>query len=170
MDVTEWLFGSSPELQKKNTGTKQQRQFGNQLIQMLQQMSGQGGGFNSAQQYNNNLLQNGPEAFQQFSAPHMEQFQNRVLPQIAERFAGAGALSSSGFGQALGGATSDFQSQLAQMFSQMQQQAASQNYGLFNSMSQTGLNYQPFAYHEKQGSVGAVIPIAAGAAQGLTGG
>ena len=99
----------------------------------------------------------------------MQQFNEQVLPQIAERFGGMGALSSSGFGQALGGAASGLQSQLAQLFSQMQQQAVGQEYGQFNNLSQQGLNYQPFAYQNEKGNTGIFGPLAAGIGYGVGG-
>lgn len=165
--IMDWIFGSAPQLKKKPTGTPQQQQFGGQdLISMLQQMMQQGGGLQQANQYDQSLLGQGPEAFEKFSQPYLQQFNEQMLPQIAERFAGMGALSSSGFGQALGGAASNLQSQLAQLFSQLQGQAAGRQQGQFQNLSQIGLGYNPFAYHEKQGSVGAAIPILTGLAQG----
>lgn len=159
--VSDWLWGGAPELKKKATGSAEQQQFGSQdIIAWLQQAMNQGGGYQQANQYDQNLLGNGPEAFNQFSQPYMQQFEEQMLPQIAERFAGNGALSSSGFGQALGGAASGLQAQLAQLFSQMQAQAAGRQQNNFQNMSQVGLNYQPFAYHEKQGSQGFVAPFA----------
>jgi hypothetical protein len=158
--IEEWLWGSTPELQKKATGTKQQMQFGGQdIISMLQQMMQGGGGLNLANQYDQSFLNGGQEAYNQFAAPYMQQFEEQLLPQIAERFAGGGALSSSGFGQALGGAASGFQANLAQLFSQLQGQAAQRQQGQFQNLSQIGLGYSPFAYHEKAGSVGAMIPL-----------
>jgi hypothetical protein len=179
MDLKDWLFGSGPDLKKKPTGTQAQQQFGgNDLIQLLQQMMGQGGGLNSANQYDQGLLQGNQgqpgSAYDQFSSPYLQQFQEQVLPQIAERFAGQGALSSSGFGQTLGGAGAGLQSQLAQLFSQLQGQASGRQQNQFQNLSQIGLGYSPFAYHEKQGTTGFVAPYltatAQGAAQGLTSG
>lgn len=175
----EWLFGSSPQLRQKATGTAQQQQFGGQdLIGFLQSLMGQGGGLNAANSYDQGLLGQGPEAFNQFAQPYLQQFEEQMLPQIAERFAGQGALSSSGFGQSLGGAASGFQAQLAQLFSQMQAQAAGRQQNQFQGLSGIGLGYQPFAYHEKQGSTGFVAPFltsvasaaAGGYAQGAAGG
>ena len=118
-------------------------------------MGGQNGGYGLANQYYNNLLgENQSQAFDQFSAPYLQQFQEQMLPQIAERFAGAGALSSSGFGQALGGAASGLQAQLAKLFSDLQSQAAGQQYGQYNQLSQMGLNYEPFQYTKNKGSKG----------------
>jgi hypothetical protein len=165
--VQEWLFGSSPKIQKKATGTAAQQQFGGQdLMSLLQQMMGQGGGLQQANQYDQSLLGNGQEAFNQFSAPYLQQFQEQILPMIAERFAGGGALSSSGFGQAVGGAGAGLQSNLAQLFSQLQGQAAGRQQGQFQNLSQIGLGYSPFAYHEKQGTTGFAAPFLTGLASG----
>ena len=171
---SEWLFGSPDKLKKIDTGTKQQQGLHNNILAQAMGMSQGGGGYDLANQYFNNLLGgNQQEAFNQFSQPYMQQFEEQMLPQIAERFAGAGALSSSGFGQSLGGAASGLQSQLAQLFSQLQGQAAQQQYGQYNQLSQTGLNYQPFAYQKQAGSQGFLPSILAGvgtAAAGPIGG
>ena len=167
--IGDWLFGSGPKIEQKATGTQAQMQFGgNDLINYLQQMMGQGGGLNAANQYDQSLLSG--NGFEQFSAPYLQQFQEQIMPQIAERFAGGGALSSSGFGQALGGAATGLQSQLAQLFSQLQGQASGRQQGQFHNLSQTGLGYSPFAYHEKQGTQGLVAPLLTGAASAFSGG
>ncbi len=166
---SDWLFGSPDKLKKVPTGTPQQQQFHGDILNQLKQMLGQGGGYNLAQQHNQNILGNGPEALNQFSEPYLQQFQEQILPMIAENFAGKGALSSSGFGQALGGAGAGLQSQLAQLFSQLQQQSAQGEYNQFNQLGNQGLNYQPFAYQNKQGSGGILGPLATGLGYGLGG-
>lgn len=162
--VGNFAFGTSPQLQKVSTGTNQQQQFGGKdLISLLQSMMGQGGGFNAANQYDQSLLQGGPgqqgNAYDQFSQPYLQQFNEQILPSIAERFARMGALSSSGFGQSLGGAASGLQSSLAQLFSQLQGQASGRQQGQFQNLSQIGLGYSPFAYNEKQGTQSALGPL-----------
>jgi hypothetical protein len=160
---SEWLFGSPDKLKKIPTGTKEQQGLHNSILGQAMGMQGGGGGYDLAQNYFNNFLgDNQQQAFDQFSQPYLQQFQEQMLPQIAERFAGMGALSSSGFGQSLGGAASGLQSQLAQLFSQLQSQAAGQQYNQYNQLSQTGLNYQPFAYQQKQGSGGMLAPLLGG--------
>lgn len=160
---SEWLFGGPDKLKKVATGTKEQQGLHNNILSQAMGLSQQGGGYDLAQQYYNNLLGgNQQEAFDQFSSPYLQQFQEQMLPQIAERFAGAGSLSSSGFGQSLGGAASGLQSQLAQLFSELQRQAAGQQYNQYNQLSQTGLNYEPFAYQQKQGSGGMLAPFLGG--------
>ena len=167
---SEWLFGSPDKLKKVATGTEQQQGLHNNILGQASSMQGQGGGYNLANEYFNNLLGgNQQHAFDQFSQPYLQQFQEQLLPQIAERFAGAGALSSSGFGQALGGAASGLQAQLAQLFSQLQSQAAGQQYNQYNQLSQTGLNYQPFAYNKQQGSSGFLAPLLGGLGTAVAG-
>jgi len=167
---SDWLFGSPDKLKKLATGTDQQTQFGgHDIISMLQQMMQQGGGLDLANQHDKNLLGQGPEAFNQFSAPYLQQFQEQILPKIAERFAGGGALSSSGFAQSLGGASAGLQANLAQLFSELQGQAAGRQQGQFQNLSQTGLNYQPFAYEQQKGSSGMLAPLATGITTALAG-
>lgn len=169
-NFSEWLFGGPDKLKKIPTGTPEQQGLHNSIIGQAMGMQGEGGGYNLAQNYFNKLLGgNQQEAFDQFSQPYLQQFQEQMLPQIAERFAGAGALSSSGFGQALGGASSGLQAQLAQLFSQLQGQAAGQQYNQYNQLSQQGLNYQPFAYNKQQGSGGFLGPLLGGIGTGLSG-
>jgi hypothetical protein len=168
-DFMDWLVGSPDKLKKIDTGTKEQQQFGGKdLINWLQQEMQQGGGFDLANQHDKNLL-NGPDAFNNFAAPYLQQFQEQILPQIAERFAGGGALSSSGFGQALSSGASSLQANLAQLFSELQGQAAGRQQGQFQNLSNTGLNYQPFAYEKQQGSAGVLGPLATGLTTALAG-
>lgn len=165
---SEFLFGSPDKMKKVATGSKEQQGLHNNILSQAMQMSN-GGGYSQAQDYYNSLLQPGNEAFQNFASPFMNQFQEQTLPQIAERFAGAGALSSSGFGQALGGAGAGLQAQLAQLFAQLQSQAAGAQTNQYNQLSQTGLNYQPFAYQQQQGSSGFLGPLATGVGTALGG-
>lgn len=167
---SEWLFGKPEKLKKIPTGSQEQQNLHSNILSQALGLSQGGGGYDLAQQYFNNFLgPNQEEAYNQFSSPYLQQFQEQLLPQIAERFAGAGALSSSGFGQALGGAASGLQAQLAQLFSQLQSQAAGQQYNQFNQLSQQGLNYQPFAYNQKQGSSGMLAPLLGGLATAVGG-
>ncbi|NJL55093.1 hypothetical protein HC928_07810 [bacterium] len=93
----------------------------------LQRLLG-GGGIESSPLYQqgssylSNLLQGGEGAFKQFEAPAMRQFQEQIIPQIAEGFSGlgAGAQSSSAFQQALGSAAADLSERLAKMRGEMQ--------------------------------------------------
>jgi hypothetical protein len=158
----DWLFGSPDQLNKVPSGTPQQEQLHNQVLSQAMGMTQGQGGYNQAQDYYKNLFQPGNKAYEQFSAPYMNQFEEQILPQIAERFAGAGALSSSGFGQAVGGAGAGLQAKLAQLFASLQNQAAEHQTNQFNQLSQTGLNYQPFQYEQQEGSQGFLGPLLGG--------
>jgi len=167
---SDWLFGSKDKLKKVPTGSPEQQGLHNDILSQAMGMSQQGGGYDLAQQYFNSLLGgNQQQAFDQFSSPYLQQFEEQMLPQIAERFAGMGALSSSGFGQALGGASSGLQSQLAQLFSQLQGQSAGQQYNQYNQLSQQGLGYQPFAYNKQRGSTGFLAPLLGGIGTSMAG-
>ena len=93
-----------PGLKKIPTMSKPQEGLQNQILQMLQGQLGQGGSFGQAQNYLQNLLSGSPESMQAFQAPAMRQFNEQIVPGLAERFSGlgAGAQSSSAFQQALG--------------------------------------------------------------------
>jgi hypothetical protein len=159
-NFSEWLFGSPDKLKKIATGTKEQEALHNNILSQAMGLSQ--GGYQNAQDYYNSLFQPGNQAYENFAAPYMNQFEEQLLPRIAEQYAGAGALSSSGFGQALGGAGAGLQSQLAQLFAQLQAQAAGAQTNQYNQLSQTGLNHQPFAYQQKQGSGGLAAPLLGG--------
>lgn len=159
MGLGSFLFGSKDKISKKQTYTPQQMQFLNQLLGALGGgQSGQGGNFLD---YYSNLLGGGEGQgdFENFAEPYRQQFQNETIPMLAERFAGAGgssaggmsgALSSSGFGQSLGSAGSNFNAQLAQLFAGLRQNAAGQMSGLAG----LGLGAQPFAFQQKPATPG----------------
>jgi len=166
---SEWLFGGPDKLQKIATGTPQQEGLHNNILSQAMGLSEQGGGYQNAQNYYNSLFSPGNEAYENFSSPYINQFEEQILPQIAERFAGAGALSSSGFAQALGGAGAGLQSQLAQLFAQLQSQAAGAQTNQYNQLAQTGLNHQQFAYNQRPGSAGFLGSTLGSAASALGG-
>jgi len=129
------LFGSESEMQP----------FNQQSLQaLLQMLSGEGIEGNKLYGAGSNFLQNllsgSPEAYQAFEAPLYQNFEQRIAPQIAERFAsmgtGGGASSSSGLQQALAQAGRGLQTDIGALRGGLQLQALGQ-----------GLNYaqQPFA-------------------------
>lgn len=83
--------------------------------------------FQQGSNYLQNLLSGSPEAFQSFEAPFMRQFQEQIIPQLAERFSGVGARNSSGFQQALGQAGAGLSENLASLRSGLQMQALPQS-------------------------------------------
>ena len=108
-----------------------QKNFFKQLLGSLQGQSTniqQSPLFQQGSSFLQNLLSGSPEASAAFEAPYMRQFQEQVIPGLAERFAGmgAGAQSSSAFNQALGAAGAGLQEQLAALRGNLGLQAAGQ--------------------------------------------
>jgi len=159
------LFGGGGDKMKKVSNfDRNQKNFFNQYAQQAQQ--GLGG-----QQEIMGLLQSmldpNSDFFKNFENQQMTQFNEQTIPRLAEQFAGGaqgGALSSSGFGQALGGAASGLQSNLAAGKSGMIMQALQQLLNQYNQQTNTVLGAQPFDYINKQGGGG----FGSGLSQGLS--
>jgi hypothetical protein len=166
----EWLFGKEASTEQKSFQTPQQQQLFNQLLGGL---GGQGGGGNQALQYLQQYLNpNQQEGFQQFAQPYQQQFERNILPRILQPWgAGAegGALSSSGFAQALGGASSDFMNQLEQQYSQRGMQSSQTLLSLLQNL----LGQQTFGFQQNQASPGlfgsAINAFAGGVGKGFGG-
>lgn len=152
--IFDFLFGSGDKLKKVETMTKEQKGALSGLLSQLRGMAAPQGAYGLAQSRLQELLMGTPEAYQQFEAPYLRQFQEQTLPQIAERFAGAGALGSSGFGQSLGAAGAGLQENLAQMRSQAQMGALQSALGQYQNLASLGLGAQPFGYQRQIGSAG----------------
>jgi len=100
-----------------------------------------------------------------YEAPAMRQFQQEILPMIAERFSGmgAGAQSSSAFQQALGGAGAGLAENLAMQRAQLQNQGL----GQLGSLLGYGLGAQPFQWQQMGGQQGIGEAMAPGFGIGL---
>ena len=144
---------------------KQFEQYTPEQQELLKQILGQvgpegqlGKGYGQSLSYLQELLDPSSEAQQRFADPYMKQFDQETIPGLGERYAGGGALggglSSSGFGQAIGGAGANLQTQLASLKSQLQQGAAQNIMGQYNNMTQQGLGAQPFGYTYQPGGGG----------------
>lgn len=104
--------GKKGKATQYETKTPQQKQYLNSIL------AGQGGvGSTKLHQQGSSILEdllsNDPEAVKRFQAPYMRHFHEQVLPQIAERYAGLGGLSSSAFRQSLGQAAGGLEENLA---------------------------------------------------------
>jgi hypothetical protein len=168
--IWDTLFGSQGKTEKLPTMNPQQLEQLQQIMQMLSPEGKLGQGQAMSLDRLMEMLDPSSEAQQRFADPYMQQFEQQTVPGLAERFAGAGAtggaLSSSGFGQALGGAGAGLQSQLAGLKSQLQQSAMKDLMGQYQNLSQTAMGAQPFAYQQQPGQQGLVQ----GALQGWAGG
>jgi hypothetical protein len=131
------------------------------LQQLLGSISGQSGNIqqNPLYQAGGNYLQKilGGDT-SQFEGPLMRQFNEQIIPGLAERFSGAGAgsQSSSAFQQALGGAGADLTERLGALRGGLQMQAAPQALGyaqqpFTNLQNLLGIKTQGFVPKQKSG-------------------
>lgn len=139
--LSDIFLGRRDKLQQMPTMTPEQQQA---LSRVLTQGLETNPLYQQGSSYLQQLLSGSPEAFSAFEAPYMRQFQEEIIPSIAERFGGIGGLSSSGFQQTLGRAGSGLQEQLAALRSGLQQQAA-----------QTALPYSQAPYSNLLSALGA---------------
>lgn len=150
--------GSGDKLNKIPTKTKSQQALLNQLLGMISPNGQLGGAYNQGIGLQQQLMNPNSEAVQQFTQPYMDQFNNQIVPQLAERFAGMGAmgggLSSSGFGQSLSAAGGQLQNQLSALKAGLGQQAAQSLMGQYNNMANLGLGTDSFAYQQQAPSMG----------------
>jgi hypothetical protein len=128
---------------------KMQKGIYNRLGQQTNQLGGQGGGYEQALGLLQQYLNPQSDAYKNFEAPYRQEFEQQTVPRLAEQFAGmgaqGGALSSSGFGQALGAAGANLQTNLAQMKSQLQRQSIGDIINQYNRLSGSVLSAQPFS-------------------------
>ncbi len=144
----------------------------NQLPLQEQQVSaaqneGAGGAFGDSADYWRKVLSDDPSIMEEFSKPEMRKFNEEIIPDIAERYAGmgSGGLSSSGFRNATVNAGTDLQERLGALRSNLRQNAAS---NLYNAGQGALGNYSKdvMTQAETQGAgsgfaqtVGALAPI-----------
>lgn len=146
--ITRFLFGDKDQNIQQTLLDQGQQNLQNNVTQGLQGggVYGQGAqSYNAGQGYLNNLYSQSPDAFARLSDPYMRQFNQQVVPGLAERFsaAGEGGRHSSGFNQAIGAAGANLSSQLASMFENLR----SQNLG-------QALNYAQLPFQQAQSAIG----------------
>jgi len=118
------MFGEkkvSPEYEKISRYSPEQEAYINQIANRL------GVPTDRLFDYIQDLLSDDPKALERFSAPAMRQFQEQIIPDIAEQFAGRGVTpyQSSAFQRSLGEAGAGLSERLAAMREQLRPQAAS---------------------------------------------
>lgn len=98
---------------------------------LQQAAQGRGGAFQNASNYYSDLLNDDSETFNQMQAPEMRRYNEQIVPDLAEQFAGmgSGGMSSSGFRNAAVGAGTDLSERLGAIRANLRQQGAQ---GLMN--------------------------------------
>lgn len=159
MALMDFLFGSKGSMKQLPAMSGGQQQVQQQILQLLQGLGGQGGGVPSSIDLLKRMLD--PGSNQEFEDRYRQQYEEEVEPQLAERYAGAGALSSSGFGQALGAGRRGLERDLAGLSSQRQTGAAGSLMDLFSSLLGQHQNRDTFAYQQTPPTTG-FLPSALG--------
>ena len=122
-------------------------------------------------QYLQGLLNPESEAYQAMEKPYMQRFQQEIVPGLAERFAGAGAmgggLSSSGFGQSLSAAGGNLAAQLAALRATGQQNAARGLMGNYQGLLGSALGARSFLPSYQPGNTGLFGPALSSMGQGI---
>jgi hypothetical protein len=168
-----YFTSRNDKMGRQDVQTPEQQQALSQILSQMGQMQGSGGNYSAANNYLSKLLNRDPETYDRFAAPYLQNFQQNILPMLSERFAGiggglgGGALSSSGFAQTLGGAGANLQAQLAGLFSNLQQSAASQSMNQYNNLAGIGLGTRAFQPTYQPGSTGIAGGLAEGFGQSL---
>jgi len=164
MGIGDFLFGKKEKTKKIETMSREQKKILEGLLSQIKGIQGKKGPYQQALGELQSYLSPSEEAQAKFDEPYLRQFQEELLPSIAEEYAGAGALSSSAFGQSIGAAGGRLQSQLAQLREQRKGQSIQDILGLYTNLTGVGLGQQPFGYTHREGSSG-VLPglIQAGA-------
>ncbi len=140
---------------------------GQQQLERAAMDRGAGGAFGTSADYYRDLLSNDSEDFNAFSRPEMRRFNEQIVPDLAEHFAGMGAgnLSSSGFRNAAVGAGADLSERLGALRANLRQQGAQ---GLQNIGTQSLVPHSQWETTQEgtPGFLGSVAP-AIGTAAGM---
>jgi hypothetical protein len=147
-------FGGK-EGEQKSTYSPQARGTLEDVLKMVNQMKGsaditQNPAYGQGMEYFNSLF-NDPEFFRKFEAPARRQFEEEIVPGLANRFASmgsGGALGSTGFRNQLAREGSNLETNLAAMRGGMQANAVPQMLGYAqqpasNWMNMLGIATQP---------------------------
>lgn len=125
--LSEILFGKKEKFEQKPLGSPQQQALQNQLLSILGPLLKKGSSTLSE------MLDTSPEATERFAAPYKRQFEEEIIPGLAERFSSLDAQRSSAFGQQLGSAGANLEEQLAALQGQLSQQGISNLFQLLGS-------------------------------------
>jgi len=165
MGLLDFLTGSPEQHERVSTLDSGQRKI---LKNLKKSVMGQGAGgaFGDAADYYRDLLDDNGQTAQSMFAPEMRNYNEQIIPDLAEQFAGmgSGGLSSSGFRNAAVNAGTDLSERLGAIRAGLRQQGAA---GLSGLGQQSLGNYTQDVVTQ-QGTQGMLAPAlgAFGAAVG----
>lgn len=166
--IKNFFMGTPGKMEELSTLTPDQQAIAQGLYGAVQG-PGAGGAFGTAADYYRGLLSDDNSTFNAFAAPEQRRFNEQIIPDLAEQFAGmgSGGLSSSGFRNAAVSAGTDLAERLGAIRANLRQQGAA---GLTGIGQQSLQPFKENIYRPPQsGFIEQVAPIA-GAALGAYGG
>lgn len=119
----DFLFGKKGGWEGFENFTPEQRAILDKIL------GGLGGINEQGMNYLSQILSDDPELMKQFEAPYLRQFNEQIVPGIAERFTQAGARNSSGFNQAIAQQAGSLSERLAAMRAGLKQNALEGAFG-----------------------------------------
>ena len=131
--------------------------------------------YQAGNKYIMDILSQNPEMMQQFEAPYMRQFREQIVPDLAQRFASGGSLSSSAFNQSMAHEAGSLSERLAAMRSNLGMTAANEALAYSQVPFQQQLANQGLNLNRMQLALGtpafgqAVIPGTEGAGTNFSG-
>lgn len=156
------FFTGTPE-KRENVSLLRPEQEGlyNQLVNAGQQQ-GAGGAFGGAADYYRGLLNGGD--FNDFAAPQLRQFNQDIMPGIAEQYAGmgSGGLSSSGFQNAATQGATDLAERLGAIRANLRQ-AGAQGLQNIGNLGLQSFSQNMVTQPGTQGFLSSVAPAVGGA-------
>jgi hypothetical protein len=175
--VDQFLFGKKEKMQQIPRFTPEQQSLLNNILGQLQGQNTnitQNPLYQGGSSYLQELLSGSPESTAAFEAPYKRQFNEEIVPGLAERFSGAGAGSqrSSAFQNALGQAGAGLSERLASLREGLRSGASQQALGYaqqpisnFSGLAGLGLtpSFESFLRPQTGGFLGGLF---GGAAQG----
>lgn len=165
-----WWSGSKSKVKQHSLLSDTQRPLQNQL-EASAMKQGAGGVYGDVADYYRGNLSNDPTDFNAMAAPEMRRYNEQIIPDIAEQYAGmgSGALSSSGFQNAAVNAGADLSERLGAIRANLRQNSAQ---GLQQIGSQALNPTVENVMHQGQPGFGQTFASGLGSAigSGITGG
>jgi|SRR5579863_3591244 hypothetical protein len=160
------FFTGTPEKHERVSTLLPEQQQNYQQLQNSAQRRGAGGAWGDVSDYYRNNLSDNPADFNAFAAPALRQYNEDIVPGIAEQFAGfggSGSLNSSGFRNAQIQGATDLSERLGALRAGLRHSSAQGLQGI----GQAALGNYSQDVTTQQGSPGFLSEVANGIGQGI---
>jgi hypothetical protein len=138
--------GKDGRVQQTSTMTPEQMKYLQNFMGQLQ------GPTQQSFDYLSKIFSDDPETMKSFEAPAMRQFNEQIIPQLTEKYAGigSGSMGSSAMGQEMGAQGAALQERLQEMRSNLKEKA----FGHLTNMMGIGMGAKSFENNYQQGEQG----------------